>query len=359
MDSVRIKDIKVGYIGLLIILGKVGGKLIPIILKFVKVLPKLLKGIISGKTVGAAASLGVYSLLFSWQMAVSLVLFIFIHEYGHLWAMKNCGIKTKGIYLIPGFGGAAVAAEGFKSSRNEAFIALMGPLVGLLFIGPMIVLYFFTGNPMFAAIASIMSLINLFNLFPINPLDGGRIVKSLVYSLRGSLGFFFTIFSLIFVWAASYYTGLTLLTWIAVIGLFEISQDYGIVLSRFIRTVVRCLSLFVLKPLIDNPTFPLIYIVVAVIIFACLFDAWWSAKREERTIFAYPLIVIQEALGGIVELFSIKPSHLKRIDNYQPMTRKQLVMYSGLYLVTAAGMLALVLYTASIPGSQFAREILM
>ena len=112
-------------IGLWVVAAKLGMKFLP---KLWTVLPKLLKGVFSIKTAGAAASLGVYSLLWSWEMGFSLVAFILIHEYGHLWAMKRCGIKTKGIYLIPGFGGAAVAEESFKSAHNEAFIALMGPL---------------------------------------------------------------------------------------------------------------------------------------------------------------------------------------------------------------------------------------
>ena len=116
------------HIGLLVILIKLGPKLLPVFYKLWEVFFQLAKGIISFKALGGILSVGLYTYLFTWQMGVSLVAFILLHEYGHLWAMKKCGIKTRGIYLIPGFGGVALAEEGFKSGRNEAFIAIMGPV---------------------------------------------------------------------------------------------------------------------------------------------------------------------------------------------------------------------------------------
>jgi putative peptide zinc metalloprotease protein len=53
-----------------------------------------------------------------------------IHECGHLRCMKQYGLKTRGIYLIPLLGAAAVAEDAFPSRRAEATIALAGPLTG-------------------------------------------------------------------------------------------------------------------------------------------------------------------------------------------------------------------------------------
>jgi len=44
---------------------------------------------------------------------------------------------------------------------------------------------------MYAAGASWMAMINLFNLLPINPLDGGRIMKSIAFSIHSWVGLIF------------------------------------------------------------------------------------------------------------------------------------------------------------------------
>jgi len=87
--------------------------------------------------------------------------------------------ETRGIYLIPLLGAAAVAEDNFPSRRAEATIALAGPLTGAVLAAGTGLLYFATRNGAFAAAAGWMALINLFNLLPVVPLDGGRVVKPL------------------------------------------------------------------------------------------------------------------------------------------------------------------------------------
>jgi len=99
-------------VALWLVLLKIGGKFITVITKM-------------SKLIFAGASIVAYSYIFTWQFALVLVAMIFIHEYGHLTAMKQCGMKTKGIYLIPFFGGAAITDDMFKSRRDESYIALM------------------------------------------------------------------------------------------------------------------------------------------------------------------------------------------------------------------------------------------
>lgn len=139
----------------------------------------------------ASASFAAYAYMFTWEFAAMLLVMIFIHEYGHVWAMKRCGIKTKGIYLIPFLGGAAVAEEDFKSRKDEAFCAIMGPWFGFAISLVYLIGYYITGNPVFAAGCAWCSLINLVNLLPVNPLDGGRILKSLAFSIGNVWGIVF------------------------------------------------------------------------------------------------------------------------------------------------------------------------
>lgn len=353
-------------VGWWVILIKLGPKLLSVLGKLGGFLLKILKGLLGFKAVGAAASAGFYTLLFSWQMAVALIAFLLVHEYGHLYAMKKCGLKTKGIYLIPGFGAAAVSAEKWKSARDEVYIAIMGPLVGLVFILPMIGLYFITHNPIFAAIASIMSLINLFNLFPINPLDGGRVVKGLLYSFKGSVGFVFSFLCIFVAIALSYYFGVMLLSLIAIISLVEFLSDYGLkeTLKRLQNSVLRAIGAGILchfGGLMLNTSgfgFAICGMFCGFILVLFFRDIYSSTKSNGPFIIAYPWNVLKDLVLGFRELFLLKPSALKRVDQYEPMTKKQIVFYSIAFILTVLLMIGLVVYTGNIPGCELGREML-
>lgn len=142
----------------------------------------------TGKLLLALASFAAYALLFTWQFAVIMIGMLVIHECGHLRCMKHYRMKTRGIYLIPLLGAAAVAEDNFPSRRAEATIALAGPLTGAVLAGGTGLLYFATGNGALAAAAAWMALINLFNLLPVVPLDGGRVVKSITCSIGSRIG---------------------------------------------------------------------------------------------------------------------------------------------------------------------------
>jgi len=144
----------------------------------------------------AGISLAAYTYMYSWEFALMLMAQLLIHEYGHIWAMKRVGMKTKGIYFIPFVGGAAVASEDFKSRQDEVFVALMGPVFGFACAAAMLIIYHITKDPMYAAGASWMAMINLFNLLPINPLDGGRVMKSIAFSLHSWIGYAFMLFGI-------------------------------------------------------------------------------------------------------------------------------------------------------------------
>ena len=123
-------------------------------------------------------------------LAVSLLAMIFVHENGHLWAARRKGFKTRGIVFLP-IGGVAFVEGLEKADRDdEAFIAIMGPIWGLAFSFIFVVIYHFTGFFEFLKIGGILCLVNLLNMLPLNPLDGGRISKSIIFSMNRKLGLF-------------------------------------------------------------------------------------------------------------------------------------------------------------------------
>ena len=65
----------------------------------------LLFGLSKGTTfLSMLAALGVYWTLWGWKFALGFVLSIYVHEMGHVAAMKRFGLAATAPMFIPGFG---------------------------------------------------------------------------------------------------------------------------------------------------------------------------------------------------------------------------------------------------------------
>jgi Zn-dependent protease len=190
---------------------KVGPKLVGIVTKLVK----------SIKLGTVAFAIGAYSLIWSWQFGVALVVMVIVHECGHVFAMWRSGVQVKGIYFIPFFGGVAVGKGVAKTRAAAAYIAINGPIWGMLLAFACLAGFGLTHEPLFAALAAWGAILNLFNLLPIFPLDGGRIVASLVNA--SPRGVPIVVASLALGIGVAYFAKLELLALIGLIGLFELS----------------------------------------------------------------------------------------------------------------------------------------
>lgn len=129
--------------------------------------------------------LGTYAFLYGWKFGVALVYLLLVHEAGHSFAAKKIKLPTSPAIFIPFMGAFVGMKERPKSAKDEAFVAYMGPLFGLLSILPAIPLYMLTKEPFWALIIVVGSILNLFNLIPMSPLDGGRIVAAISTKLWG------------------------------------------------------------------------------------------------------------------------------------------------------------------------------
>jgi len=129
-------------------------------------------------------SLGVYWTLYGWQFALGLVLCIYVHEIGHVVALKRLGIAASSPMFIPGLGAVVRLNQYPIDVDEEAQVGLAGPRWGL---GISLVVFAFSQllhSPMLSAIAHVSAWINLFNLLPIPPLDGGRGFRALANAQR-------------------------------------------------------------------------------------------------------------------------------------------------------------------------------
>lgn len=191
---------------------------------------KLFKTVNVVKVALVAASAAVYSVIFTVEFALALVAVLVFHEYGHVRAMKKFGIPTKGFYLIPFLGGIAVG-ERAKTQWESLYISMMGPVYGLIMTAIFFVIFLVTGSHFCGLVAATSALLNLVNLLPIHPLDGGQVVKALVFSRRNQLALFlFLGVSAVCLYGAWLF-GFYFLCFFIVIGVVDIITNWSMPIS--------------------------------------------------------------------------------------------------------------------------------
>ncbi|HDM8145316.1 TPA: site-2 protease family protein [Vibrio harveyi] len=192
----------------------------------------------------ASASLAAYSWLFSIEFALALVACLVFHEYGHIRAMKYFGMKTKGIYLIPFLGGLALSDEKINTRWQDVVISIMGPFFGLVLSIVFTILYWVTGEMIFAGLAVFNALLNLFNLLPILPLDGGHVLKSITFSMNSWIGLAGSVATAALGIYISYAFGLTLLGFLLIMGMLEVVVEWRTRLHSHLLPLTRYGQLF-------------------------------------------------------------------------------------------------------------------
>jgi Zn-dependent protease len=135
----------------------------------------LLLGLTKGTTLfSMLLSFSVYWAVWGWQFAAGIILSIYIHEMGHVIALRRYGFKATAPMFIPGIGALIRLQQRIVNPREDAAIGLAGPIYGLGAAIASLGLWLATGGHMFAAIGAVGAWINLFNLLPVASLDGGR-----------------------------------------------------------------------------------------------------------------------------------------------------------------------------------------
>ncbi|MBI5550561.1 MAG: site-2 protease family protein [Desulfobacterales bacterium] len=124
-------------------------------------------------------SMWAYALAWGWAYGAAFVLLIFVHEMGHVYALKEFKIRASVPIFIPFLGAFVALKEMPRNVRIEAWIGIAGPLVGT---GGAMLCWsaaLYTGSSFWMAVAYTGFFLNLFNLIPISPLDGGRVVAAI------------------------------------------------------------------------------------------------------------------------------------------------------------------------------------
>lgn len=119
---------------------------------------------------------------------------ILLHELGHAVVARSQGMPIRGITLFL-FGGVAEMEEEPDSAGVEFLMAIAGPIVSAILVmvlGFLAWLGYHQGWPHPAVIiigylAFINALVLAFNLVPAFPLDGGRVLRSILWGATGNL----------------------------------------------------------------------------------------------------------------------------------------------------------------------------
>lgn len=139
-----------------------------------------------------------------WIMSITgtIVLFlsVLLHELSHSIVAKSYGIRVRQIMLFI-FGGVSDIEEEPKEFKKEFKMAIAGPAVSLALSGIFAVFWWITSlspatspqasfydtalimiNGIFFYSAFLNLILGIFNLIPAFPMDGGRILRSLLFS---------------------------------------------------------------------------------------------------------------------------------------------------------------------------------
>jgi Zn-dependent protease/CBS domain-containing protein len=130
---------------------------------------------------------------FLWGLGLALALFlsVLIHELAHSFYAQRKGGQVRDITLLM-IGGVSNIATPPKTARQEAVMALVGPLTSLALAAVFYAIYLAIAaldsfNLRFALfyLAEMNLFLGLFNLLPAFPMDGGRIVRGLLTERYG------------------------------------------------------------------------------------------------------------------------------------------------------------------------------
>lgn len=117
---------------------------------------------------------------------------VLVHELSHAFMARRLGMAVNSITLFI-FGGSANMEGEMKSARAEFLVAIVGPLTSIALAGVFFVVYLAArdSSPFVDLGMGYLAFVNLalgvFNLVPGFPLDGGRVLRSIIWATNKNL----------------------------------------------------------------------------------------------------------------------------------------------------------------------------
>lgn len=162
-------------------------------------------------------SIVLFALTFSfiindYLLILFLVTVLLIHELGHFLVMKLFGYKELKMFFIPFLGAMVQGGKDKYSQLESALMVMAGPLPGIV-AGFFLLNYGIDGEISWAIqLGLFFMLINVVNLFPVDPLDGGQLLRLMLFGSQDLIQLIFSFASSLFVIGL----GLYLNSWILI-----------------------------------------------------------------------------------------------------------------------------------------------
>jgi Zn-dependent protease len=125
--------------------------------------------------------------------ALGLFLSIILHELAHATVARSFGLPIGGITLFI-FGGVAELRQEPTTPRAEFWVAIVGPIASILIACACYTAGIGTAAAGWETVTSVLdflaitnTVLALFNLVPAFPLDGGRVLRSIIWWRTGNL----------------------------------------------------------------------------------------------------------------------------------------------------------------------------
>jgi Zn-dependent protease len=125
------------------------------------------------------AFLGVYWALWGWKFGVGFGVLVLIHELGHYLEIRRRGLPADMPVFLPGLGAYVRWGAMGVSLETRAAVSLAGPFAGFLASVGCLLVWWKTGDPLWAALTRAGAWINVANLVPVWILDGGQAANAL------------------------------------------------------------------------------------------------------------------------------------------------------------------------------------
>lgn len=125
------------------------------------------------------AFFALYWAMWGWKFGVGFGVLILIHEMGHYIDIRRRGLPADMPVFLPGFGAYVRWQALGVSSETRAAVSLAGPLAGLFASVACLLLWWKTGDPIWAGLTRAGAWLNIMNLIPIWVLDGGQAANAL------------------------------------------------------------------------------------------------------------------------------------------------------------------------------------
>lgn len=125
----------------------------------------------------------VVAIFYPWYLLTLVLLFasVVAHEYGHVMAARFYEVNCERVVLTP-LGGIAFLERMPRDPVQELVITAAGPLVSLLLClwSGALAIITFSFTDVFVMLCAGNGVLFLFNVLPVFPLDGGRILRSVL-----------------------------------------------------------------------------------------------------------------------------------------------------------------------------------